>query len=368
MTLSPTSDRTWPGEQQPELRLRAQHLRDERADPPHRARAYGTLSSPSPSQATCPSRARDAGSPDGTCRCSSPPTRSWSWGCGGARAGISEIHDLAGLLTSLGRVTGLLGAYLALVELLLLARIPVLDAVGLERMSRWHRRQRHARASRCSLAHTVLITAGYALDDGVTLSRETDDLLTRYSGVLLATIGLGLLVVVVVSSVVAVRRRLSYRVWHALHVSRLPRDRAGLQPSARHRPRVPGPARRPRLLVGAVRRAAGGARRPAAGAPGRALAAPPAADRARRARGAGHRLDRDRRRGARAPAGARRASRCTGASSRAGTGGRRIRSRCRPRPTGGGCASRSRTSATTRAGSRRCRPGRGSSSRGRRAG
>ena len=36
---------------------------------------------------------------------------------------------------------------------------------------------------------------------------------------LLATIGLGLLVVVVVSSVVAVRRRLSYRVWHALHVS-----------------------------------------------------------------------------------------------------------------------------------------------------
>ena len=65
----------------------------------------------------------------------------------------------------------------------------------------------------------MLITAGYALDDGVSLTRETDDLLTRYSGVLLATIGLGLLVVVVVSSVVAVRRRLSYRVWHALHVS-----------------------------------------------------------------------------------------------------------------------------------------------------
>ncbi len=29
-----------PGEQQPELRLGAQHLRDERADPPHRGRAY----------------------------------------------------------------------------------------------------------------------------------------------------------------------------------------------------------------------------------------------------------------------------------------------------------------------------------------
>jgi predicted ferric reductase len=134
------------------------------------------------------------------------------------QGGIREIHDFAGLLTSLGRVTGLLGAYLALVELLLLARIPVLDALGLERMSRWHRINGVACLA-LLVAHTVLITAGYALDDGVALTREADDLLTRYSGVLLATIGLGLLVVVVVSSVVAVRRRLSYRVWHALHVS-----------------------------------------------------------------------------------------------------------------------------------------------------
>ena len=46
------------------------------------------------------------------------------------QGGLREVHDVAGLLTSLGRVTGLLGALLALVELLLLARIPVLDAWG----------------------------------------------------------------------------------------------------------------------------------------------------------------------------------------------------------------------------------------------
>ena len=47
------------------------------------------------------------------------------------QGGIREVHNIAALLTSLGRVTGLLGAlYLALVELLLLARVPVLDAVG----------------------------------------------------------------------------------------------------------------------------------------------------------------------------------------------------------------------------------------------
>jgi predicted ferric reductase len=133
------------------------------------------------------------------------------------QGGLREVHDLAGLLTSLGRVTGLLGAFLALVELLLLARIPVLDAVGLERMARWHRLNGGACLA-LLVAHTVLITAGYALEDGVALTREIDDLLTLYSGVLLATIGLGLLVVVVVTSVAAARRRLSYRVWHALHV------------------------------------------------------------------------------------------------------------------------------------------------------
>jgi predicted ferric reductase len=134
------------------------------------------------------------------------------------QGGLSEIHDLAGLLTSLGRVTGLLGAFLALVELLLLARIPVLEAVGLERMGRWHRVNGGACLA-LIVAHTVLITAGYALADDVSLRHEVDELLTRYSGVLLATVALGLLVVVVATSVAAVRRRLSYRVWHALHVS-----------------------------------------------------------------------------------------------------------------------------------------------------
>ena len=49
-----------------------------------------------------------------------------------------DIHDTATLLTGLGRVTGLLGAYLALVQLLLLARIPGLDLERLARVHRWN--------------------------------------------------------------------------------------------------------------------------------------------------------------------------------------------------------------------------------------
>ena len=131
--------------------------------------------------------------------------------------GLREVHDIAGLLTSLGRVTGLLGALLALVELLLLARIPVLDAFGLKRVGTWHRLNGIVCLALIG-AHTVLITAGYALTDHVSFARETADLLTGYSGVLLATVALALLVAAVITSIVVIRRRVSYRVWHAVHV------------------------------------------------------------------------------------------------------------------------------------------------------
>jgi predicted ferric reductase len=133
------------------------------------------------------------------------------------QGGLRDMNDLAGTLTSLGRVTGLLGAFLALVELLLLARVPVVDMLGLDRVGAWHRRNGTACLALIA-AHTVLVTAGYAVADDVGIAREAGDLLSDYSGVLLATIALGLLVAVVVTSVVAVRRRLGYRAWHSVHV------------------------------------------------------------------------------------------------------------------------------------------------------
>ena len=133
------------------------------------------------------------------------------------QGGIADVHDAPTLLTSLGRVTGLLGAFLALVELLLLARLPVFDTLSLDRVATWHRRNGSACLA-LIVAHTVLICAGYALTDHVGFGAELGDLLSSYSGVLLATIALGLLVGVVATSVVLVRRRIGYRTWHALHV------------------------------------------------------------------------------------------------------------------------------------------------------
>jgi ferredoxin-NADP reductase/DMSO/TMAO reductase YedYZ heme-binding membrane subunit len=132
--------------------------------------------------------------------------------------GVREVHDAAGLLTSLGRLTGLLGALLSLAMLLLLARVPVLAGQPLDRVNAWHRRTGTACVA-LLVAHTGLITAGYALQDNSALGREIGHLLDDYSGVLLGTVGLALLVAVAATSAGAARRRLSARAWRAIHLT-----------------------------------------------------------------------------------------------------------------------------------------------------
>jgi predicted ferric reductase len=135
-----------------------------------------------------------------------------------ATGGPADVHDLGSGLASAGRVAGLLGAYLVLVELLLLARIPLLERIyGFERLAAAHRVNGRV-ALGLLLAHAALITAGYTLGDRISLGAEIERLITGYPGVITAVAGLALLVVVVVTSAVAVRRRLRYETWHFLHL------------------------------------------------------------------------------------------------------------------------------------------------------
>ena len=135
-----------------------------------------------------------------------------------AAGGPADVHDASSALTSAGRVAGLLGAYLVLVELLLLARIPLLERLyGFERLAVAHRINGRIAIS-LLLAHAALITAGYTTGDRIRLPGEVERLITGYPGVITAIAGLALLVVVAVTSAVAVRRRLRYETWHFVHL------------------------------------------------------------------------------------------------------------------------------------------------------
>ena len=139
----------------------------------------------------------------------------WLWLNGG---GISAVHNAGDLATSLGRITGLLGAYFALIQVLLLARLPWLERlVGFDRLTVWHRRNGKLTLY-LVLAHVVLITLGYAAMDKISVPSEVSRLLNSYPGMITATVGTALFIVVVATSIVIVRRRLPYESWYAVHL------------------------------------------------------------------------------------------------------------------------------------------------------
>ncbi|MBV9280695.1 MAG: ferredoxin reductase family protein [Chloroflexi bacterium] len=140
----------------------------------------------------------------------------WLWWAGG---NVSGVHTTGQLLTSLGRITGLLSAYLALIQVLLLARLPWLERLaGFDRLTVWHRLNGKV-CLYLVLAHVVLTTIGYTLSDRIALSAEVTTLLESYPGMVAATVGTALLVAVVVTSQVIVRRRLRYEAWYLVHLT-----------------------------------------------------------------------------------------------------------------------------------------------------
>jgi ferredoxin-NADP reductase len=131
----------------------------------------------------------------------------------------TEVEGWANAVTSMGRITGLLTAYLALLQLLLMARLPTIERrVGLPRITAWHRTLGGETVVLLAL-HVGLITYGYSLRHHRGLWGEYRNLLHAYPAMLRATIAAGLFLLVGVTSARALRRRLPYEVWWGLHLT-----------------------------------------------------------------------------------------------------------------------------------------------------
>lgn len=132
--------------------------------------------------------------------------------------GVTDLAHPASGLTSVGRLTGLWAADLLLIQVLLMSRLPPLEhAFGRDRLVRTHRVVGFLSIDLMAV-HIATIVAGYASARWTALPATTWDLVTTYGGMLLATIGTACLVMVVVTSVKAARRRLRYESWHLLHL------------------------------------------------------------------------------------------------------------------------------------------------------
>jgi predicted ferric reductase len=123
-----------------------------------------------------------------------------------------------GWLIAGGRLAGFTGAYLMLLMVLLIARLPWLEhAVGQDRLLRWHRRLGPWALSLIA-GHVVLITLGYAQSSKSGPLRQLWTFLSSYPDLLAAAVGFGLLVMVAVTSVRIARRRLKYETWWVVHL------------------------------------------------------------------------------------------------------------------------------------------------------
>jgi predicted ferric reductase len=132
--------------------------------------------------------------------------------------GPGELGSLAGVLTSTGRLTGLIASALLLVQVLMMARVPWFEqAWGQDALARLHRTVGFTSFT-LMWAHIVLITLGYAAASPQGLGGTVVDLVVDYPGMLLAVAGTTALCLVVATSVKRARVRLRYESWHLIHL------------------------------------------------------------------------------------------------------------------------------------------------------
>ena len=137
------------------------------------------------------------------------------WVSGG---GVQALPGVGTGLTSLGRLTGLVASDLLLIQVLLMARIPLVEKTyGQDELARRHRLVGFW-SFNLMVLHIVAITLGYAATSPKGLWGTIVDFVLNYPGMLLAVGATVALVMVVVTSIKAARSRLRYESWHLLHL------------------------------------------------------------------------------------------------------------------------------------------------------
>jgi predicted ferric reductase len=133
-------------------------------------------------------------------------------------SGFEITRTSSDAFNGLGRVTGLLGTYAVLWQLLFMARLLWLErAFGLERMAILHKWNGYLVIA-LLIAHAVFQTIGYQLGDGKDFAAQLGDFITSYDGLLAAVVSLGLFILVVIASITIAARHLAYETWYFIHL------------------------------------------------------------------------------------------------------------------------------------------------------
>lgn len=137
---------------------------------------------------------------------------------GFASESSADLHVRGGVALFVGGMTGLIGMYLALVQVLLISRIPQIERIlGQDGLLRWHRRLGPWPIS-LLVTHAVITTVAFAQASRTGALHQFAVFLRSYPDMLAASVGLALMVMAGVASVRALRQRMRRETWWVIHL------------------------------------------------------------------------------------------------------------------------------------------------------
>ena len=132
--------------------------------------------------------------------------------------GLGKFDNLNNILNSISRLTALVGTDLLLIHTLLVARVPWLDKLyGHDKVTLAHKKLGKP-ILYVITAHFLASVIQFAIADGISVAAEIVSLFTSVPDMWSAIVGFVLMIVVVVSSINAARKKLSYEAWYVIHL------------------------------------------------------------------------------------------------------------------------------------------------------
>ncbi len=134
-----------------------------------------------------------------------------------ADGGLIRVSTPAEIWIGIGQITGLIGTNLLMVQLILASRLPWIDkSFGHDRAMLLHK-QLGKPILYLILGHVIAITTGYGLTGKLSFIGSIISML-NFPDILFAVIGTIFLLLIVITSLVIVRKRLDYDLWFILHL------------------------------------------------------------------------------------------------------------------------------------------------------
>jgi predicted ferric reductase len=132
---------------------------------------------------------------------------------------VDSVDSVPAALIEAGRITGLVGGYALLIQILLMSRVGWLDRrVGAGELVAWHRDLGFI-LTIMVVAHVVTLVLGLKAYDEKSAIAEALSMMTTYEDMISAFVATGLLIGIALLAIRAVRAVVNYEFWYYLHLT-----------------------------------------------------------------------------------------------------------------------------------------------------